>query len=165
MKVEEKLKKSGYALPEMRRPEGVYTLAKRVGNLLYIAGQTADINGIPEIAGIVGKDLTIEDGKHAARISALNVLSVIKTELGDLDHVKQFVQIIGFVRCADDCANYTQAIDGASELFHDLYGDAGLAARMAIGAKELPGGSAVEIMTTVEVKEKDETLVLHPVRN
>ena len=139
----------------MRHPAGVYTLAKRVGSLLYIAGQTSDVNGIPEVAGIVGKDLTIEDGKRAARISALNVLSVIKTELGDLDNVKQLVQIIGFVRCADDCANYTQAIDGASELFYDLYGDAGLAARMAIGAKELPGGSAVEIMVTVEVEEKD----------
>lgn len=139
----------------MRHPAGVYTLAKRVGSLLYIAGQTSDVNGIPEVAGIVGKGLTIEDGKRAARISALNVLSVIKAELGDLDNVKQLVQIIGFVRCADDCANYTQAIDGASELFYDLYGDAGLAARMAIGAKELPGGSATEIMVTVEVEEKD----------
>ncbi len=139
----------------MRHPAGVYTLAKRVGSLLYIAGQTSDVNGIPEVAGIVGKGLTIEDGKRAARISALNVLSVIKAELGDLDNVKQLVQIIGFVRCADDCANYTQAIDGASELFYELYGDAGLAARMAIGAKELPGGSATEIMVTVEVEEKD----------
>ncbi len=155
MKVEEKLKESGYTLPQMRHPAGVYALAKRVGSLLYIAGQTSDVNGIPEVAGIVGKDLTIEDGKRAARISALNVLSVIKAELGDLDNVKQLVQIIGFVRCADDCANYTQAIDGASELFYELYGDAGLAARMAIGAKELPGGSAVEIMVTVEVEEKD----------
>ena len=61
----------------MRHPAGVYTLAKRVGSLLYIAGQTSDVNGIPEVAGIVGKGLTIEDGKRAARISALNVLSVI----------------------------------------------------------------------------------------
>lgn len=154
MKTEEKLKNAGYVLPETRRPEGVYTLARRVGNMLYIAGQTSDINGVPEIAGVVGKDLTIEDGKRAAAISALNVLSVIKAELGDLDHVKQFVQIIGFVRCADDCADYTQAIDGASELFYALYDEAGLAARMAIGAKELPGGCATEIMVTVEVKEK-----------
>ena len=132
MKIEEKLKNAGYVLPETRRPEGVYTLARRVGNMLYIAGQTSDINGVPEIAGVVGKDLTIEDGKRAAAISALNVLSVIKAELGDLDHVKQFVQIIGFVRCADDCADYTQAIDGACELFYALYDEAGLAARMAI---------------------------------
>lgn len=153
MKIEEKLKKSGYTLPKMRHPEGVYTLAKRAGNLLYIAGQTSDIDGTPEVAGIVGQDLTIENGKDAAIISALNVLSVIKTELGDLDRVKQFVQIIGFVRCSDNCTNYTEAIDGASELFYDLYGEAGLAARMAIGAKQLPGGCAVEIMVTVEVKE------------
>ncbi len=153
MIIEEKLMKMGYELPAMRKPCGVYVLAKRVGNLLYIAGQTADTDGIPEVAGIVGADLTIEDGKHAARISALNVLSVIKSELGDLDRVKQFVQIIGFVRCTDDFGDYTQAIDGASELFCRLYGDAGLAARMAIGAKELPGGSATEIMVTVEINE------------
>lgn len=153
MKIEQKLSEMGLKLPERRTPAGVYVPSRKVGNLLYIAGQTADTDGIVQVAGSVGKDLTIEDGKHAARISALNVLSVLKTELGDLDRVKQFVQILGFVRCAEDFGSYTQAIDGASELFRDLYGDAGLAARMAIGAKELPGGSAVEIMVTVEITE------------
>ncbi len=153
MKIEQKLKEMGYTLPASRTPAGIYVPARKAGNLLYIAGQTADTDGIPDVAGIVGKDLTIEDGKRAARICALNVLSVIKAELGDLDSVKQFVQIIGFVRCTEDFGGYTQAIDGASELFRDLYGDAGLAARMAIGAKELPGGSAAEIMVTVEIKE------------
>lgn len=153
MKVEQKLKEMGYTLPKSRIPAGVYVPARKVGNLLYIAGQTADTDGIPDVSGIVGKDLSIEDGKRAARICALNVLSVIRAELGDLDKVKQFVQIIGFVRCTEDCAGYTQAIDGASELFRSLYGDAGLAARMAIGAKELPGGSAAEIMVTVEIEE------------
>lgn len=153
MKIEQKLAEMGLELPKRRVPAGVYVPARRVGSMLYIAGQTADTDGIVQISGTVGKELTIEDGKHAARISALNVLSVLKTELGDLDKVKQFVQIIGFVRCTEDSDNYTQAIDGASQLFHDLYGDAGLAARMAIGAKELPGGSAVEIMVTVEAAE------------
>lgn len=153
MKVEEKLSKMGYVLPSSRVPAGLYVLAKRLGNLLYIAGQTCDVDGVPEIAGVLGKDLTLEDGRRASRLSALNVLSVLKAELGDLDRVKQFVQIIGFVRCTDDFSNYTQAIDGASELFYDLYGDAGLAARMAVGAKELPGGCATEIMVTVEVRE------------
>lgn len=151
MKIEQKLSEMGLKLPERRTPAGVYVPSRKVGNLLYIAGQTADTDGIVQVAGIVGKDLTIEDGKRAARISALNVLSVLKTELGDLDRVKQFVQILGFVRCTEDFGSYTQAIDGASELFRDLYGDAGLAARMAVGAKELPGGSAVEIMVTVEI--------------
>lgn len=153
MRIEQKLEEMGLKLPESRIPAGLYVLAKRVGNLLYIAGQTCDTDGTPEVSGILGKDLTVEDGKRAARISALNVLSVIKAELGDLDKVNQFVQIIGFVRCTEDFGGYTQAIDGASELFRELYGDAGLAARMAIGAKELPGGSATEIMVTVEVND------------
>lgn len=99
MKIEQKLKEMGYSLPKSRIPAGVYVPARKAGNLLYIAGQTADTDGIPDVSGIVGEDLTIEDGKRAARICALNVLSVIKAELGDLDKVKQFVQIIGFVRC------------------------------------------------------------------
>lgn len=153
MKIEEKLNNMGYTLPGPRVPAGLYVLAKRVGSLLYIAGQTCDVDGVPEITGTLGKDLALEDGRRAARLCALNVLSVIKAELGDLDKVKQFVQIIGFVRCTDDFSNYTQAIDGASQLFYDLYGDAGLAARMAIGAKELPGGCATELMATVEIQE------------
>lgn len=153
MKIEQRLAEMGLKLPTRRVPAGVYVPVRKVGHLLYIAGQTADIDGVVQVSGIVGKDLTIEDGKRAARLSALNVLSVLKTELGDLDRVKQFIQILGFVRCTEDFGSYTQAIDGASELFRDLYGDAGLAARMAIGAKELPGGSAVEIMVTVEITE------------
>lgn len=153
MVIERKLQEMGLELPKKRVPAGVYVMTKQVGNLVFVAGQTADVNGIPEVKGVVGKDLTIEEGRRGARISALNILSVLKEELGDLDRVKQFVQIISYVRCADDFGEYSKVIDAASELFQELFGDVGLGVRMAIGTNELPGGSATEIMAVVEVKE------------
>lgn len=153
MKVEGKLKEIGFEIPEAAAPAGVYVLARRVGNLLYLAGQTAHVNGEVKVKGVVGKDLTVEEGQEGARLSALNILSVLKSELGDLDKVRQFVQMIGYVRCTDDFGNYTGVVDGASILFQELYGENGLAARMTIGTNELPGGSVTEIMTVVEVED------------
>ena len=153
MKVEKKLQEMGFEIPEVAAPAGVYVLARRVGNLLYLAGQTAHVNGEVKVKGVVGKELTIEEGQEGARLSALNILSVLKSELGDLDRVKQFVQMIGYVRCTDDFGNYTGVVDGASILFLELYGETGLAARMTIGTNELPGGSVTEIMTVVEVED------------
>lgn len=154
MRVEKKLQEMGLELPRAAAPAGVYVLARRVGNLLYLAGQTAHVDGEVRVRGVVGRDLTIEEGQEGARLSALNILSVLKEELGDLDKVRQFVQMIAYVRCADDCGNYTGAADGASRLLKELYGEAGLAARMTIGTSELPGGSVTEIMTVVEVEEE-----------
>ena len=153
MKVEQKLREMGLELPELPKPNGLYAPSRRVGNLIYIAGQTPDIHGVRQVVGVVGEDLTIEDGQRSAQICALNILSVLKAELGDLDKVTQFVQIISYVRCAKGFGNQPQVIDGASRLFRDLYGEAGIAARLAIGANELPGGSATEILAVVEAKE------------
>lgn len=153
MKVEKRLQEMGLELPEAADPAGVYVLAKRVGNLLYLAGQTAHVNGVVKVSGVVGRDLTVEEGQEGARLSALNILAVLKSELGDLDKVRQFVQMIGYVRCTDEFGGYTRVVDGASSLLQELYGEAGLAARMTIGTNELPGGSVTEIMTVVEVED------------
>lgn len=153
MRVEKKLREMGLELPKAAAPAGVYVLARRVGNLLYLAGQTAHVDGVVQVSGVVGKDLTVEEGQEGARLSALNILSVLKAELGDLDKVRQFVQMIGYVRCMDDFGSYTGVMDGASMLLRELYGDAGLAARMTVGTNELPGGSVTEIMVVVEVEE------------
>ena len=151
MVIEKKLQEMGLELPELPAPSGLYVPARRVGNLIYIAGQTPDAHGKRQFVGVVGEDLSIEDGKRSAQVSALNILAVLKAELGDLDKVKQFVQIISYVRCSKGFGDHPAVIDGASELFKNLYGEAGLAARLAIGANELPGGSATEIMAVVEV--------------
>lgn len=153
MRVERKLQEMGFVLPKAAAPAGIYVLARRVGSLIYLAGQTAHLNGVVQVRGVVGKDLTVEEGQEGARLSALNILSVLKAELGDLDKVRQFVQMIGYVRCADDFGSYTGVVDGASMLLKELYGDAGLAARMTIGTNELPDGSVTEIMAVVEVED------------
>ena len=126
MRVEKKLQEMGLELPEAAAPAGVYVLARRVGNLLYLAGQTAHVKGVVQVSGVVGKDLTVEEGQEGARLSALNILSVLKSELGDLDKVRQFVQMIGYVRCTEDFGTYTEVVDGASMLLQELYGASGL---------------------------------------
>lgn len=152
MTIERKLEEMGLLLPEAPKPGGVYVPSRRTGNLIYVSGQTPTLAGKHQVVGVLGKDLEIEDGKRAALICALNILSILKSELGDLDLVKQFIQVIGFVRSGENFGSQPQVINGASELFKALYGEAGLATRLAIGTNEIPGGAAVEILAVVEVR-------------
>ena len=153
MIVENKLQAMGLELPAVADPAGLYVYTRRVGNLVYVSGQTPDINSVLQYKGVVGETMTVEEGKKAAQLSALNVLSVLKRELGDLDHVKQFVHLTGFVRCAKGFEEHPQVINGASELFRELYGSAGVGTRIALGAYELPEGAAIEITVIVEVTD------------
>ena len=153
MRIEQKLADMGLALPPVAAPAGLYVFTRRVGNLVYVSGQTPDINSVLQVKGVVGEDLSIEEGKRAAELAALNILAVLKLELGDLDKVRQFVQVMGYVRCAKGFEEQPQVINGASRLFKALYGDAGVAARVALGASELPEGSPVEILAIVEVED------------
>lgn len=153
MKVEQKLKEMGLELPPVANPAGLYVYTRRVGNLVYVSGQTPDVNSVLQVKGIVGKTLTLEEGKAAAKLSALNVLSVLKRELGDLDRIKQFVHLTGFVRCTQDFEEHPQVINGASELFRDLYGEAGVGTRIALGAYALPEGAPIELTAIVEIAD------------
>ena len=98
MIIEEKLKSMGLELPAVADPAGLYVYTRRVGNLVYVSGQTPDINSVLQVKGVVGDDLTIEQAQKAAQLAALNILAVLKLELGDLDKIKQFVQVMGYVR-------------------------------------------------------------------
>ena len=153
MKVEQKLKEMGLELPPVADPAGLYVYTRRVGNLVYVSGQTPDINSVLQVKGVVGETLTLEEGKAAAKLSALNVLSVLKRELGNLDRVKQFEHLTGFVRCTKDFEEHPQVINGASELFRDLYGAAGVGTRIALGAYALPEGAPIELTAIVEVTD------------
>lgn len=152
MIIEKKLESMGLHLPDAPKPGGVYVPSRRTGNLVYISGQTPTIGGKHQIVGVLGEDLDIEEGKKAAQLCALNILSALKAEIGDLDQVSRFIQVIGFVRSGKGFGSQPQVINGASELFKELYGDDGLATRLAIGTNEIPGGAAVEILAVVEVK-------------
>lgn len=154
MTVEEKLHSMGLALPLPSVPADVYRRARRVVNLVYVAGHTPNIDSRlqPEYVGVVGRDITPELAKKGAQLSGLNILAALKAEVGSLDKVKGFVQILGYVRSAPDFGGQPGVINGASELFVALYGEGGLAARMALGTNELPEGACVEICAIAEVE-------------
>lgn len=131
MHIEAKLRKLGLELPEVKKPAGLYVFTKRVGNLVYVSGQTPDIGSILQYKGVVGEDMSIETAQQAAQLAALNILAVLKLDLGDLDRIRQIVQVVGYVRCAKGFEDQPKVINGASQVFKDLWGDAGIAARLA----------------------------------
>jgi enamine deaminase RidA (YjgF/YER057c/UK114 family) len=119
-----------------------------VGNMLYLSGHGALGLNLPDVRlhGKLGADMTTEEGYKVARIVAVKILSTLKAELGDLDRVRQVVRLYGMVNSAPDFHHMPAVIDGASDLFYELYGaERGCHARTAIGVATLPHGSAVEI--------------------
>lgn len=151
MKVEEKLRELGLELPPPPAAVANYVGAVRVGNLLFVSGHGPVKDG-KHVVGKVGRDLTREEGYEAARLVALNMLATVKAALGDLDKVKRFVKVLGFVNSTEDFLEQPKVINGASDLFTALYGDAGKHARSAIGMFVLPFGIPVEIEMVVEVE-------------
>jgi enamine deaminase RidA (YjgF/YER057c/UK114 family) len=151
VKVEEKLRELGLELPPPPAAVANYVGAVRVGNLLFVSGHGPVKDG-KHVVGKVGRDLTREEGYEAARLVALNMLATVKAALGDLDKVKRFVKVLGFVNSTEDFLEQPKVINGASDLFTALYGDAGKHARSAIGMFVLPFGIPVEIEMVVEVE-------------
>ena len=151
--VEARLEKLGLTLPATPKPVANYVPAVRVGNLLFVAGQGPSREGKILYQGHVGKDLTIEEGYEAAKACALNILSIVKSEIGSLDKVERIVMLSGFVNSADDFAEQPKVLNGASDLMVELFGDNGKHARAAIGVNVLPFNIAVEVAAIVEVKE------------
>jgi enamine deaminase RidA (YjgF/YER057c/UK114 family) len=147
MTPEERLAELGLELPPLRRKAGNYVGWVRTGNLLFLAGQGADGH-----VGRVGDDLTVEQGRLAARDCALNLLAQTKDALGSLDQVWRIVKLLGFVVCTADFVDAPKVIDGASDLLSDVLADRGRHARSAIGAYALPLGFAVEVEMVVEVR-------------
>ena len=148
MKIEEKLKEMGLELPEIPKPVANYVPAVRTGNLLFLSGHGPE-KSIP--SGKVGKDLTLEEGYEAAKSTALCLISTMKNTIGDLDKVKRVVKLVGFVNCSGDFTDQPKVVNGASDLFVEVFGDRGKHARAAVGMYQLPGGIPVEIEIIVEV--------------
>lgn len=151
MNVYDTLKQLGLELPPLPPKGGIYQPVKQVGNLLYISGQGATRGGIPVLEGKLGKECSVEQGQEAARICALNALSVLHDYLGDLNQIKSLVKMLAFVASADDFNQQPIVANGASQLLKDLYGEDGVGARSAIGVNELPGNIPVEIEFIFEI--------------
>ncbi len=151
MEVEKRLVSLGLTLPDAPRPLANYQPAVLDGNLLYTCGASCIVNGKPKFTGRVGADLTLEQGYEAARITALNLLSIVKAAVGDLDRIERMVKILGFVNSASDFHRQPEVINGASDLLVELLGDKGRHARSALGTNNLPMNIPVEIELIVRV--------------
>jgi enamine deaminase RidA (YjgF/YER057c/UK114 family) len=146
-----RLKELGIILPALPRPGGNYLPAKTVGQIVYLAG-VISIHAGEVITGTVGANRTIEDGYDAARACALIQLAVLANYLGSLDAVKSILTVNGYVNSVPGFPDSPKVINGASDLFVELFGDAGRHVRTAIGVSALPRNALVELQMTVEVE-------------
>lgn len=148
-----KLKELRIELPEVGKPIANYVKAVRTGNLLFLAGHGPNKADGSWITGKVGKDLTIEQGYEASKLTAINILATIKAELGTLNKVKRIVKVNGMVNCTPDFTDQPKVINGCSDLLVAVFGEAGKHARAAVGMNALPMDTAVEIEVIVEIAD------------
>ena len=149
---EQALEAAGLVLPQLPAPGGNYLSAKRAGNLLYLAGVVSTgPDGV--ITGTAGIDRSIEDGYAAARACALTQLAVLKRELTSLDRVAEILTVNGYVNAAPGFGDSPAIINGASDLFVQIFGEAGRHVRAAIGVSALPRNALVELQMTVRLHE------------
>jgi enamine deaminase RidA (YjgF/YER057c/UK114 family) len=151
MGADARLKARGIELPTAPRPMGSYATVVRSGNLLFLSGHGPLRDGRVTHQGRVGRDLTIEQGQEAARVTGLNLLATARDALGSLDRVRRVVKVLGMVQCTDDFTEHPKVINGFSDLMVEVFGDAGRHARAAVGMGSLPFGIAVEIEMILEV--------------
>lgn len=145
-----RIRELGIALPAPPLPGGNYLPARTIGPVVYLSGViSADASGI--IAGTVGIDRTIEDGYAAARSCAIMQLAVLQKHLGSLSRVKSVVTVNGYVNAVPGFADSPKVINGASDLFVQIFGEAGRHVRAAIGVSALPRNALVELQITVEI--------------
>ena len=149
--IEEKLVSLGLALPGVPKPAGSYIPSLRINDLVFISGQVPFIDG-NLLTGKLGSDISVEEGYERAKVCALSALSVIKAEIGSLDDVKRIVKVSGYVNCIDTFVDHPKVINGASDLFGKLFGEAGQHARIAIGSNSLPMDSSVELDVIFQVE-------------
>ncbi len=149
---EEKLKTLGIILPDVMAPVASYVNVVRTGNLLYLSGKGPVQADGKYITGKLGKDMSIEEGYQAARLTAIMQIAVLKKELGDLSKVKRIVKVLGMVNCTEDFADQPKVINGYSELMLAVFGEKGRHARSAVGMYALPFHLPVEVEMIVEVE-------------
>lgn len=151
MKTDQRLAELGIELPEAPAPAGNYVPALKVGNLLYLSGAICLVNGSMTHTGKVGNLRDIDYGQAAARVCVLNLLAVAKKELGDLDQLKQVVQINGFVNAVPGFTDSPAVINGASDVLVEILEERGRHTRAAVAVTGLPKDSTVEIQAIFEL--------------
>jgi enamine deaminase RidA (YjgF/YER057c/UK114 family) len=152
-KYDARLQELGIELPQASSPAANYVPFVRTGNLLFMAGQVTVWNGERRFVGKLGREFAVEEGQQAARLCALNLIAQLRRALdGDLDRLVRVVRIGGFVNSTSDFLQQPQVVNGASDLFVEVFGEAGKHARTAVGTNVLPFDIAVEVEAVFEVR-------------
>lgn len=151
MRIESRLLELGITLPPTPAPGGIYTPVVVVDHLAYVSGQVPYGPDGKIVTGRVGSDMTEEQGAAAARTVALTMLATIKASLGTLDRVKRIVKVLGFVNCTPEFQKHPAVMNGFSNTMVEIFGDAGKAARSAVGMGSLPFNVPVEVEAVLEL--------------
>lgn len=152
-KIEERLTRMGFELPPLRKfPSPNRRGCVLVGNVIFVSGHGPHHPNMPVRDGKLGADMGIDEGRVAAQAAALAILSTVKAEVGSLDRIKRVIRLFGMVNSTPDFPDMPKVIDGASDLFYELFGEEyGCHARTTVGMVNLPRGQAVEINGEFEV--------------
>lgn len=150
---EAKLKEFGIELFKPVPPVANYVKSVHTGNYVYLSGEGPVKPGGGYVTGKVGRDLTVDQAKDAARLTGIALLSNLKAEIGDLNKVKRIVRVFGMVNAVDTFTQHPKVINGCSDLMVQVFGENGKHARCAVGMASLPNNIAVEIEMLVELKE------------
>jgi len=150
---EARIKELGIQLIKPTPPIANYVKAVRVGNLIFLAGHGPDKPEGGMVTGKVGGELTMEQGRDAARLTGISLLSTLKGEIGDLNKVKRIVKVLGMVNAVPAFDKHPQVMNGFSDLMVEVFGENGKHARSSVGVSSLPNNIAVEIEMIVELKK------------
>ena len=151
-RIDDRLREAGIELPQPSAPGANYVPTVRSGNLLFLTGQLSQWNGERRFVGKLGREFDVAEGQQAARLCALNLIAHLRAALdGDLDRVVRCVRIAGYVNSTPDFTGQSQVVNGASDVFVSVFGEAGRHTRMAVGVSALPYDVAVEVEAVFEI--------------
>ena len=151
--IDEKLNTLGIVLPTPMKPVANYVPWVKSGNMVYISGQGAVVDGKVQFPGKLGDTVSLEQGALSARLTAINILAQLREAAdGDLSKVKRIVKLVGFVACTPEFTDHPKVINGASDLMVEVFGEKGRHARSAVGVPSLPLNFSVEIEAIIELE-------------
>ena len=152
MSIENRPSELGISLPPASKPAGSYVPAVVTGNLIFVSGHLPSFNGKVQFVGKVGREVELDRAVEAARLCVVDSLAAMVDILGQLDRIKRIVRVEVFVNSAPGFTDQPKVANGASDLLHDIFGEAGRHTRVAVGVAELPLDAAVEISLVAEIE-------------
>ena len=149
--IEKRLSELGIMLPDPPEPVGAYTAVIRTGNLVITSGQLPWIEGALAFTGRLGDNLTVDQGYAAAWLCAINALAQLRAAVGNLDRIRQIVRLEGYLQCTAGFQEHPQVLNGASDLFNEVFGLIGRHTRTAVGIHAMPLNAPVQLVVWAEL--------------